>query len=412
MADERLFLVFRKTRGNRFTLPVLLGCMDQEGLSGDFRVLLAGSPEEIIEKDKQGKGVIAFSFMTPDLGQVRDEVEQLRKSLPRGFIYLAGGAHATGDPEGTLRMGFDFVFAGEGERTLPAFLRRFLDGRLPAEKILRDGGEPGLSLSFPPHSLEHRFFSPIEITRGCPYACSFCQTPRIFGHPLRHRSPENVSFYLKQAVPFGYRQSKFISPNAFSYGSKGGRAPDLAAMEEFLAACREAGIEGIHFGCFPSEVRPDWVNPEVLELVKKYCQNRTVVVGAQSGSNSLLEKLRRGHTAEQALTAVRWIRQAGFMPHADFVFGFPEETLVDRRVTLRLVEEMIEKWGAKIHAHTYMPLPGTPLFPRNPSPLDAETRNCLAAWEKKKRLDGWWKEQETIARKIVEWRDQGLINAH
>ena len=113
-------------------------------------------------------------------------------------------------------------------------------------------------------------------------------------------------------------------------------------------------------------MRPDWVNPEVLELVKKYCQNKTVVLGAQSGSNSLLAKLKRGHTAEESLNAVRWIRQAGFLPHVDFVFGFPEETLEDRQCSIRLMEEMIERWGAKIHAHTYLPLPGTLFSRRTP----------------------------------------------
>ena len=393
-------------------MPVLLGCIEQEGLSGDFRILLCGSPEEMIQKRGMGQGVIAFSFMTPDLEQVRDEVEQLRKSLLGNFVYLAGGAHATGDPEGTLRLGFDFVFAGEGERTLPAFLRLFLSGRPLAENILRDGKEPSLSLSHPPHSLGHRLFAPLEITRGCLYHCAFCQTPRIFGHSLRHRCPENVSFYLKQAIPFGYRQSKFISPNAFSYGSRGGKSPHLEAMEELLATCSEAGMEGIHFGCFPSEVRPDWVNPEVLGLVKKYCRNRTVVLGAQSGSDSLLEKLARGHTAGQALKAARWIHRAGFRPHVDFVFGFPGETLEDRKLSLGLIEEMIRELGAKIHAHTYMPLPMTPLFRDNPSVLDPATKEALLGWEKKRVLDGWWKEQEAIGWKIVEWRDQGVINCH
>jgi radical SAM superfamily enzyme YgiQ (UPF0313 family) len=189
-------------------------------------------------------------------------------------------------------------------------------------------------------------------------------------------------------------------------GSKG---PDLEKLEEFLNACQEAGLEGIHFGCYPSEVRPDWVTPEVLDLVKRYCRNRTVVLGAQTGSDSLLQKLRRGHTAEQALNAARWIRQAGFMPHVDFVFGFPGETLEDRKLSLGLIEKMIRELGAKIHAHTYMPLPGTPLFPQDPSPLDAATKNFLTIWEKRKRLDGWWKEQEAVAWKIVKWRDTSLI---
>ncbi len=97
------------------------------------------------------------------------------------------------------------------------------------------------------------------------------------------------------------------------------------------------------------------------------------------------------------------------MPHVDFVFGFPGETLEDRRMSLRLIDEMVEELGAKIHAHTYMPLPMTPLFMETPSVLDAGTRDSLQKWEKRGKLDGWWKEQEKIAWRIVEWRDRGVI---
>lgn len=409
MPDERLFLAFRKYPGNRFTLPVLIGCLEEKGLSQNFRVVIAQSREEIARKVRGKDSLIGYSFMTPDFGQVREEIEWLRAHLSGKPVFLAGGSHPTGDPEGTLRMGFDFVFIGESEETFPQFLRLFLGGTPPSPNLIQAEKRPSRLLDHPPHSLEHRLFAPIEITRGCLYHCAFCQTPRIFGHTLRHRSPENVVKYLKRSIPAGYRQSKFISPNAFSYGSMNTRGPDLGKLEEFLTACQEAGLEGIHFGCYPSEVRPDWVTPEVLDLVKRYCRNRTVVLGAQTGSDSLLQKLRRGHTAEQALDAARWIRQAGFMPHVDFVFGFPGETLEDRKLSLRLIEKMITELGAKIHAHTYMPLPGTPLFPQDPSPLDAATKNFLANWEKRKRLDGWWKEQEIMAGKIVAWRDTGLI---
>jgi len=406
---DRPLLAFRKTRENRYTLPVLLGCMEEEGLNRDFRILIADSVEEISLNASSQEAIIAYSFMTPNLGQVREEVERLRKTLHQKSLFLAGGAHASGDPEGTLHLGFDYVFWGESEKNFPDFLHQFLNGKLPPRKILIEAQRPKISLDHPPHFLEQRFFAPIEITRGCPYNCAFCQTPRIFGHSLRHRSPENVATFLKRVVPYGYQQSKFISPNAFSYGSKGAAELDLEGIENFLCACQEAGIQGIHFGCYPSEVRPDWVNPEVLELVKKYCQNRTVVLGAQSGSNSLLAKLRRGHTAEQSLAAIRWIHQAGFMPHVDFVFGFPEETLEDREISLGLMKEVIEEWGGKIHVHTYLPLPGTPLFGKDPTPLDGETKNALLKWEKRKKLDGWWKDQEVMAWKIVEWRDKGWI---
>jgi len=352
---------------------------------------------------------VAFSFMTPQLGQVRQEVNQFRMALGKETVFLAGGSHATGDPQGTLRLGFDYVFLGEAERTFPAFLRQFLAGRLPGNPMLIGEKDSSLFTSYPPHSLEQRFFSPVEITRGCPYSCSFCQTPRIFGHSLRHRDSKRIGEHLAQAIPLGYQQGAFISPNAFSYQAASVPEPNLAAIEELLAACRQAGLRGIHFGCYPSEVRPDWVSSEVLQLIKKYCRNKTVVLGVQSGSDALLWKLNRRHSAEQAWIAARRICQARFIPHVDFVFGFPGETMEDRRLSLRLMEKMIRELGAKIHAHTYLPLPGTPLFGQEPSRLDSETKNELWSWEQKKKLDGWWQEQETLAWQIVAWRDQGLV---
>jgi B12-binding domain/radical SAM domain protein len=349
--------------------------------------------------------------MTPQLLRVKQEVEKFRMVLGKKAVFLAGGPHATGDPQGTLRLGFDFAFVGESERTLPQLLRQFLDGKLPETRILFGEKDSYLFSAFPPHSLEHRYFSPVEITRGCVYHCSFCQTPRIFGHRLRHRRPGIIAGHLKAAVPYGFRRSAFISPNAFSYGSTGPGEADLPAIEELLGACREAGIADIHFGCFPSEVRPDWVYPEILQLVKRYCRNKTIVLGAQSGSDAMLARLSRGHTAQQGWMAARWIRQAGFTPHVDFVFGFPGETPEDRKLSLQMMETMIRENGARIHAHTFMPLPGTPLFQKEPSLLDAETKNELGNWEQKKKLDGWWEQQEETAWKIVEWRDQGLIGA-
>ncbi len=409
--DPRPFLVWRKTRWNRFTLPILLGCLEGEGLAEHFRILMAGSVEEIWKSVGREKTIVGFSFMTPHLLEVKEEVEQLRRRLGEETILIAGGSHATGDPGGTRHLGFDYVFTGESEKTFPDFLRRFLQDQLPGTAIFA-GGDDSCRFAFnPPFPLKERFFAPMELTRGCFYGCGFCQTPQIFGHRLRHRPADLVAGQLRRSIPYGYSRAGFISPNAFSYGATSRETPNLAAIEELLGGCLETGCGGVHFGCYPSEVRPEWVFPEVLALVKKYCRNKTIVLGAQSGSDSLLAKLQRNHSAEQVLKASHWIRKAGFMPHVDFVFGFPEERMEDRQLSLACMKKMIEEDGAKIHAHTYLPLPGTPLFYKEPSRLDRGTKNALHHWQEKRKLDGWWEEQEVIAWRIVQWRDEGWIGS-
>ena len=64
-------MALRKTRENRYTLPVLLGCIEEDGLTRDFRILIADSLEEIIRQASSQEAIIAFSFMTPNLGRVR-----------------------------------------------------------------------------------------------------------------------------------------------------------------------------------------------------------------------------------------------------------------------------------------------------------------------------------------------------
>jgi B12-binding domain/radical SAM domain protein len=406
---DRPYLALRKTKGNRYSLPVVLGSLETEGLTREFEVVIAESSLEIAESLGRRKGIVGFSFMTPHLAQVRKELDLLRKTLRGETLLIAGGAHAAGDPAGTVSLGFDFVFCGAAEQTFPAFLRGYLNGKMPDTAILYGEKDSPFFASCPPHSLEHNFFSPIEITRGCYYQCAFCQAPRIFGRKIHHRSPGNVASHLARTAALGYRETAFVSSNAFSYGSCAPRKINHGAIEELLTAVLGAGLEGIRFGCYPSEVRPDWVTPGILEIVKKYCRNKTIVLGAQSGSDSLLASVRRGHTAQEAWQAVRWIAEAGFTPHVDFVFGFPGESLEDRRLSLEMMGAMIRDCEARIHAHTYMPLPGTPLFPLDPAPLDDATKNALRGWERRQKLDGWWQEQEGVAREIVRWRDEGTI---
>jgi hypothetical protein len=177
MEKELPKFLFRKTRGNRHTLPRLLGILEGEGLNRDFDVRLGDSIEEMIRLTGKDRTIIGFSFMTLHLMDVKAEVARLRKCLGEKTLIIAGGPHATADPQGSLNLGFDYVFAGEADQTFPLFLRQYLCGKMPETSVIT--GERGICPlgTHPPFSIEHRFFAPIEITRGCLYNCHFCQAP-------------------------------------------------------------------------------------------------------------------------------------------------------------------------------------------------------------------------------------------
>jgi radical SAM superfamily enzyme YgiQ (UPF0313 family) len=187
---------------------------------------------------------------------------------------------------------------------------------------------------------------------------------------------------------------RFITPSALSWGSADGGC-DLAAVEALLAAAREeAGPpqrgSRVLFGTFPSELRPEHVSAQALALIRRYCDNRMVIVGGQSGSDRLLAAMGRGHDAEAVRRAAAVALEAGFRPSVDFVFGLPGETEEDRVATRRLVEALARS-GARVHAHAFDPLPGTPWRSEPRGGLDEATRALLARLHAGGRAYGEWR---------------------
>ena len=382
-------VVLRETRSNRYSVNWLAAAAEAGGASW----VAAPSPQALIQAASGQEAVlVAYSFMTPDLERVGREVAETKTRVPRA-LWVAGGAHPTADPEGTLALGFDHVFVGEADRTLPAFLA---EGDGP--RVIRDpeGGPSSLD-PYPCFGPERP--GPVEITRGCRARCGYCAVGR---RRVRHRAPGTVERWARLLVAEGRRLVRFITPDALGYGC------GLEDLEELLARVRAAGGEAV-LGAFPSEVRPDRVTPEAVRLLGRYCHNRVLVIGAQSGSPRVLQGIRRGHTVEHVIEAARIARSGGFLPHVDLIFGLPGETPDDQAATVALARRLLRECGARIHAHYFLPLPGTPLWGRAPAPLYPETRRFLEQASAGGALDGQWKAQQALAARIRVWAEAGRI---
>lgn len=364
--------------------------------------------------------VVAFSFATLSLPRIARLVRQLRPLLSPirerageggdlpNVTLIAGGPHPSGDPEGTLRLGVDAVVVGEGEVALPTLLERILAGRSYADlpgvatlqygRLVHNRRAPWANLNdYPPFGLRHGRVSHIELSRGCPYGCTFCQTPRILGGKVRHRTVETVVDWIKEARRGGYRYARFVTPNAFAYGSPDGKTPNLEAMEHLLFEVnRLLGREGVYFGSFPSEVRPENVTEEAVALVTKYAANDNLVFGVQTGSPRMLRALRRGHTIEDVYRATEITTRAGLTPILQFIFGLPGETEEDQRLTFWAIRELTAM-GAVIRSNTFMPLPGSPLADALPGRIDYRTRRFLDELAGRGEQFGHWRQQELLA---------------
>lgn len=380
-------VVFLLNKRNRYSVTALIGAM--EAYAPAIEVLTFRSPAELERFDPE-ETVVALSFSSFDVEEVRTLVPSLKEM---GFTVIAGGPHPSADPSGTLALGVDHVFVGDGEETLLDYLK----GKTTSSIV---EGIPRALDAFPPFAPTHGMYMPTEITRGCPFKCAYCQVPNLFGRRVRHRSVKNVLKWARISVENSRKIMRFISPNAFGYGSLDGVKPEAEVIKKLLSGLRGLGIEQLYFGTFPSDVRPESVTSDILALIKTYCDNKSILIGAQSGSERILKLIRRGHTTKTVEKAVQLIHESGLRPHVDFIFGFPFEAEEDVEANIAFMSRLIEHYDAKIHAHTFMPLPGSDFAHLRAGRLNRRYRKVLGRYASSGILDGHWSKQEELSKRV------------
>ncbi len=150
------------------------------------------------------------------------------------------------------------------------------------------------------------------------------------------------------------------------------------------------GKDNTFFGSFPSEVRPNSVSRAGIELIKQYCANDNVVIGAQSGSPRMLQAIHRGHTIEDVYSAAEIIVACGLKCIVDFIFGLPGEMAEDRELTLAAIRRLTGI-GATINSHFFIPLPSTPLANTVPGAPNEDTLLFLENLTSERLETGRWK---------------------
>jgi B12-binding domain/radical SAM domain protein len=370
MAECRCKVWFRWNNKNSYSIAALMPLI-QAGL--------ARKPEP---------GIMLYSVATAQREEIYREVSEA-KTAKLDAIFVAGGPHPSAVPEEVLEH-FDFVVIGEGEETLPELIRAIANGEDPASIrgiAYKSGGEIRLTEKRDPVDLDRyppfsKILAPLEISRGCPWGCTYCQTPRLFGRKMRHRSISIITEYARR-----HKDIRFTSPNSLAFGSDG-RAPRLEKVEALLSSLSELK-KPIYFGTFPSEVRPEFVSDQALELITKYCANKSISLGGQSGSPAVLKSIGRGHSVRQIEEACLLCRDHNLTPQVDLIFGLPGESVEDQHMTLDLAKWIVRN-GGKVRAHRFMPLPGTPLAGMRASALIDEVEAALGSLALNGHLTGTW----------------------
>jgi anaerobic magnesium-protoporphyrin IX monomethyl ester cyclase len=310
----------------------------------------------------------------------------------RGCTIIAAGADASDHSEEYLRHGADFVLFGEGEETLLELLDQ-LTGRSAAnlEAILglvypeqgsrnteheqasvvhapasihRAARRPDISdldaLPFPAWDLvdveryrkiwieRHGYFSMNMVTtRGCPYHCNWCAKP-IWGQRYNSRSPQNVAAEMKWLKETYHPDHIWFADDIL--GLKPGW------IEKFAALVHETDAV-IQFKCLQ---RADLVSERSAAALKA-AGCKTVWIGAESGSQKILDAMDKGDKVEDIYRAARLLHAQNIQVGFFLQFGYSGEDWSDIQRTLQMVRDcMPDDIGISVS----YPLPGTKFFER------------------------------------------------
>ena len=289
----------------------------------------------------------------------------------RGCTVILCGADVTDHATDYLEKGADYCLIGEGEETLLELLRQLSAGKDPENVIgvvshrsARLTRRPDIArldaLPFPAWDLvdvekyrsiwlaRHGYFSMNMVTtRGCPYHCNWCAKP-IWGQRYNSRSPENVAAEVK------WLEGTYSPDHIWFADDILGLKPKW--IERFAELVHGAGTR-IPFKCLQ---RADLINEKTAAaLARAGC--RTVWLGAESGSQKILDAMDKGDKLEDIYRAAKLLHAKGIEVGFFLQFGYPGETWEDVQKTLKMVRECSPD---DIGISVSYPLPGTTFFER------------------------------------------------
>ena len=320
----------------------------------------------------------------------------LETSRQAGAMVLVNGSDASDHTLDYLQKGFRCVLLGEAESTLLEAVSHLLKGeesalecvaglaylhsqtreivRTERRELMRDLDH----LPFPSRDLidinqyrtawkaEHGYFSlNIVASRGCPYRCNWCAKP-IYGDSFSVRSPALVAEEMRQLkYDFG-AEHLWFADDIFGLRQKWVR--QLADEVQKL----DAAVP------FKMQSRVDLMTPDSVHALRRAgCAE--VWMGAESGSQRVLDAMDKGTRVDQITKARGNLRRAGIRACYFLQFGYPGETWEDIQNTIKLVRDTRPD---DIGVSVSYPLPGTKFFDHVQAQLGAKTN-----WSDSEDLD-------------------------
>ncbi|MCB9437764.1 MAG: radical SAM protein [Anaerolineales bacterium] len=286
-----------------------------------------------------------------------------------------------------LQQGVDYVIRGEGEATLIE-LMAYLTGKaqhtlseIAGLAFLNEVGELTLTmprpamknlddLSFPAWDLvdveryraiwlqHHGYYSVNMVTtRGCPFSCNWCAKP-IWGQRYNVRSPQHVAAELQWL-------RDHVQPDHIWF------ADDIMGLKPGWIQAFADEVERLDIRTpFKCLSRADLLVVEDTVQAMRRAGAQNIWIGAESGSQKILDAMDKGTTIEQIYEARRKLGEEGIHVGFFLQFGYPGETRTDIELTLKMVRELLPD---DVGISVSYPLPGTKFYEQVKEDLHIKT---------------------------------------
>lgn len=276
-----------------------------------------------------------------------------------------------------LNQGADFVIRGEAEITLKELItalsthktadisriagiayhqegQTYLTPKRPVLNELDTLPGPAWELvdieSYKQKWLRHHDYFSLNMvtTRGCPYKCNWCAKP-IYGNRYNSHAPDRIAEQLEYLI------QNFAPDHIWFCDDIFGLKPGW--VEEFMENIKKRNLKFR----FKIQSRADLLirDETVRSLASSGCES--VWLGAESGSQKVLDAMEKGITVEEIYKATRTLKSAGIKPSLFLQFGYPDEHIQDIKQTIKMVHDLLPQ---DIGISVAYPLPGTRFYER------------------------------------------------
>ena len=325
----------------------------------------------IAEKTPRYVGITAVTLDIYSAAQLAHKIKQRIKNI----TIILGGVHLTAVPRETMEKftQFDIGIIGEGETTLLEVIQA-LNEKRDLNKIdglvYRANGEiaftqprkmnysldsypppawdsiPGFPQNYPvpPYSMHNSPSCSLVTSRGCGRRCTFCFQGTM-GRTLRFHGAEYVLDIIKQLYyRYGIRDLRIVDDQFLAHRKRTEKICTMLIKENL----------NLTFSCL---ARIDTIDPQLLHLLKE-AGCRQINFGIESGSQQILDLIKKDTKLEEIVQAVRWTKKEGIRTLGYFMLGLPTETESTIKESIAFAKKLLLD---DISIFLLTPFPGTEL---------------------------------------------------